>query len=123
MAGRDVLLVGSVPLRDAAAVFQTCSAILGDRLLALPDGETGARSHWIAWQKPLLAANPAVRELAEAGTYSSVAGEAPFRIDPAHRELSFGALGYAATSFLHPQRQFLHDALCGTRIVAASRPA
>lgn len=34
-----------------------------------------------------------------------------------------GALGYAATSFLHPQRQFLHDALCGTRIVAASRPA
>lgn len=98
MGGRDVLLVGSVPLRDAAAVFQTCSAILGDRLLALPDGETGARTHWIAWQKPLLAANPAVRELAEAGTYASVDGDAPFAVDPAHRELNFGALGYAAAA-------------------------
>jgi uncharacterized RDD family membrane protein YckC len=28
-----------------------------------------------------------------------------------------GALTYAATCFLHPGRQFLHDALCGTRIV------
>jgi uncharacterized RDD family membrane protein YckC len=32
-----------------------------------------------------------------------------------------GALTYAATSFLHPQRQFLHDALCGTRIVDVAR--
>jgi uncharacterized RDD family membrane protein YckC len=33
-----------------------------------------------------------------------------------------GAMTYAATSYLHPQRQFLHDALCGTRIIDASRP-
>lgn len=31
-----------------------------------------------------------------------------------------GVLTYAATSYLHPQRQFLHDALCGTRIVDVS---
>ena len=31
-----------------------------------------------------------------------------------------GALTYAATSYLHPQRQFPHDALCGTRIVDAT---
>jgi uncharacterized RDD family membrane protein YckC len=31
-----------------------------------------------------------------------------------------GGLAYAATSYLHPKRQFLHDALCGTRIVDAS---
>lgn len=30
-----------------------------------------------------------------------------------------GVLAYAATSRLHPQRQFLHDALCGTRLVDA----
>lgn len=30
-----------------------------------------------------------------------------------------GVLAYAASSRLHPQRQFLHDALCGTCIVDA----
>lgn len=35
-----------------------------------------------------------------------------------------GVLAYAACAYLHPQRQFLHDALCGTRIVeAAPAPA
>lgn len=33
-----------------------------------------------------------------------------------------GVLAYAAASWLHPQRQFLHDALCGTRIVDAPPP-
>lgn len=33
-----------------------------------------------------------------------------------------GVLAYAAASRLHPQRQFLHDALCGTRIVDAPPP-
>lgn len=28
-----------------------------------------------------------------------------------------GVLTYAALAFIHPQRQFLHDALCGTRLV------
>jgi uncharacterized RDD family membrane protein YckC len=31
--------------------------------------------------------------------------------------LAAGVLAYAALAFLHPQRQFLHDALCGTRLV------
>lgn len=31
-----------------------------------------------------------------------------------------GALAYAATSRLHPDRQFLHDALCRTRLVDAT---
>lgn len=39
--------------------------------------------------------------------------------------LSAGIAGYALLSLLHPQRQFWHDALCGTRLVdtrAAPRP-
>jgi uncharacterized RDD family membrane protein YckC len=28
-----------------------------------------------------------------------------------------GSVAYALLAFLHPQRQFLHDALCGTRLV------
>lgn len=31
--------------------------------------------------------------------------------------LSAGVLGYALLALLHPQRQFWHDALCGTRLV------
>jgi uncharacterized RDD family membrane protein YckC len=30
-------------------------------------------------------------------------------------------VGYAAAALLHPQRQFWHDALCGTRIVSAPK--
>jgi hypothetical protein len=44
------LLVGSVPLTDAHTVMTTASAILGRHLRRVPDGETGARSTWIAWQ-------------------------------------------------------------------------
>jgi uncharacterized RDD family membrane protein YckC len=32
-----------------------------------------------------------------------------------------GLLTYAAVALLHPQRQFLHDALCGTRLVDAGQ--
>lgn len=33
-----------------------------------------------------------------------------------------GMLGYAGLALLHPERQFLHDALCGTRLIDA-KPA
>jgi uncharacterized RDD family membrane protein YckC len=47
---------------------------------------------------------------------------------PAFAAVSVGVLTYATLAFLHPQRQFLHDVLCGTRLVpwtpkaAADRP-
>ncbi len=50
MARGDVLLVGSVPLADAEAVFTTCGHALGDHLASLPDGETGDRRIWIVYQ-------------------------------------------------------------------------
>jgi hypothetical protein len=34
-----------------------------------------------------------------------------------------GALAYALSSRLHPQRQFLHDVLAGTRLVDVAPPA
>lgn len=34
-----------------------------------------------------------------------------------------GVLAYAGASRLHPQRQFLHDVLCGTRLVDARPPS
>jgi uncharacterized RDD family membrane protein YckC len=35
--------------------------------------------------------------------------------------LVLGVLGYAALSFAHPDRQFLHDALCKTRLVSTAQ--
>ena len=37
--------------------------------------------------------------------------------------MTLGVLVYAATARLHPQRQFWHDALCGTRLVTWRPPA
>jgi uncharacterized RDD family membrane protein YckC len=31
--------------------------------------------------------------------------------------MAVGVAAYAALAFLHPQRQFLHDAVCGTRLI------
>ena len=56
---RNIHLVGSVPLANAAAVFETVSAALGPRIKRLPDGETGERGDWITWLEPAFANNPA----------------------------------------------------------------
>ena len=53
-----VHLVGSIPLSNTEEVFRTASSILGDRLVRLPDGETGERSGWITWQYRFLVSNP-----------------------------------------------------------------
>jgi uncharacterized RDD family membrane protein YckC len=37
--------------------------------------------------------------------------------------LALGVLAFAALSWLHPQRQFWHDAVCGTRLVTWRRPS
>lgn len=57
---RGAHLVGSVPLADAAAVFETASAILGQQLRRIPDGETGVRTNWIGWQLAVISSNSAL---------------------------------------------------------------
>jgi hypothetical protein len=49
MSGRDVYLVGSVPLANSRAVFEAVSTALGPRIKRIADGETGERSDWITW--------------------------------------------------------------------------
>ncbi|HUB95673.1 MAG TPA: hypothetical protein VL993_07135 [Stellaceae bacterium] len=56
---RDVHLVGSVPMADAAEVFERVSAALGTRLPRLPDGETGERIDWILWLEKVFRESPA----------------------------------------------------------------
>lgn len=53
-----VHLIGSVALPDAETVFSTLSKQLGPWLKRVPDGETGARSRWIYWQREMLMEHP-----------------------------------------------------------------
>jgi hypothetical protein len=57
---RDILLVGSLGLESAEAVFRTVSSILGARVRQIPDGETGIRTSWIHWNRPVFDGNPAL---------------------------------------------------------------
>jgi len=43
-------LVGSIPLQSTERVFREVSQRIGPYLKRLPDGETGARAAWTAWQ-------------------------------------------------------------------------
>ena len=55
---RPTLLVGSVNLESAEAVFSTAGDILGDSLRSVPDGETGIRLGWFQWQTHVMARAP-----------------------------------------------------------------
>ena len=46
-------LVGSVPLADTETVFRTLTQAMPGRLKRIPDGETGVRRYFIAFQAPL----------------------------------------------------------------------
>lgn len=46
----EVLLLGSSPLASAEEFFTTTSGVLSTKLHQIPDGETGIRSNFIAWQ-------------------------------------------------------------------------
>jgi len=48
---KGVLIIGSVPLKNAEEVFRVCRQKLGSRLISLPDGETGGRLSWLGHQR------------------------------------------------------------------------
>jgi methionine synthase II (cobalamin-independent) len=86
MSPRNVHLVGSIPLADARAVFETVSAVLGPRLLRIPDGETGQRSDWISWLEPVFADNPAFEQSQEVfRVHGTAAARTRYRLRPGAR--------------------------------------
>src|SRR6266568_2093612 len=58
VSDRMIHLVGSIPFRTPAEVFERVGSILGPRLYSIPDGETGERLGWIACLEPIFAAHP-----------------------------------------------------------------
>src|SRR5258706_5228384 len=61
-SGREVLLVGSVGLKDSEEVFRNVGALLGDRMKRIPDGETGLRTSWVSRLRFVLEDNPSFEE-------------------------------------------------------------
>jgi hypothetical protein len=61
-APREVLLVGSVGLRDSEEVFRTVGPLLGGRMTRIPDGETGPRSSWVTRLRSAIENNPAFED-------------------------------------------------------------
>lgn len=89
------LLLGAVPLPDAAAVFRAAAAACAGVLTRVPDGDTGARADWAGWQHGVLAATPGLEPA------PPVPGGDPRRPllrvapDTAPASVRFGPLGYA----------------------------
>jgi ubiquinone/menaquinone biosynthesis C-methylase UbiE len=88
-------LVGSVPLANAKAVFETLSAGLGDRVRRLPDGETGPRADWIVWQYPVLSSRSQFEVAPPAPQFYRALPRLRLRSGEDGHDLGFGSLGYA----------------------------
>jgi hypothetical protein len=100
-AAHSVLLVGSIPLDDAEAVFCALGAKLGTRAPRYPDGETGVRTNWIRWQRHIFEDNDAFELYRPATNLSGIKDELarPFYqlkpgIDPT--AIRYKPLGFAA---------------------------
>jgi hypothetical protein len=57
---REIHLVGSLALSSTEEAFRTVSAIIGDRVVRIPDGEPGERSSWIHWNRAVFDDNAAL---------------------------------------------------------------
>jgi methionine synthase II (cobalamin-independent) len=93
---RHVHLVGAIGLDTVSETFSTVGRILGHRLVRVPDGEPGGRRMWIAWQFPMLRANPYLQAVAPplgGSVISFPLVRLADGVDP--RDLTFCELGYA----------------------------
>src|SRR6202022_2485823 len=94
---RDALLVGSIPLTDAEAVFRTASRILGSDVRQLPDGETRERSNWINWQLDVMRSASFLVQRSSSDGYGAVMVDifVPREPDSDPARWEIGPLGHA----------------------------
>lgn len=92
---RPVLLVGSVPMQSAETVFREVSERIGPILKRVPDGETGERSAWTAWQGKVIERAKGVVQSGARDLHGIL--YPTYALQPGIRaeEIRFGDLGYA----------------------------
>jgi hypothetical protein len=95
---RAALLVGSLSLPSAQEVFEEVAAIVGAAAKRIPDGETGVRNRWVAWQVETMAQNPFLQQVerptSEVAEYRQ---QTRYVIKPgvSASDIRFDKLGYA----------------------------
>src|SRR5919199_3114374 len=92
---REVLLVGSMPLQPASAVFETVSAHLGELVRRIPDGE---QLGWVRAAFRSHAENPALEVSRQVAIDAQSANMTDvFRLKPGRtaKDLRLGPYGYA----------------------------
>src|SRR5262245_47611933 len=98
MPGRNIYLVGSVPMTSTAEVFERISAAFGHRIARIPDGEVGPRSDWVAHLETLFRDHPDFERSDEAfSVHAGATRRYRYRLKPgkAPQDVAFGDLGYA----------------------------
>jgi hypothetical protein len=93
-----VLLVGSVPLESSEAVFREVSNRIGDTLKRVPDGETGVRAAWTAWQGSVVERTKGVARTGERDLQGIAYPTYDLAPGTSTRDIGFGDLGYAASA-------------------------
>src|SRR5262245_22560943 len=93
IAGREIHLVGSVPMASAREVMRAVGNALGERIRRISDGEVGRP--WVMSVKPQFDANPALEPVpgSEHAYHRIVRLKVRAGIDRA--AVSFANLGYA----------------------------
>lgn len=90
-------LVGSVNCPDAETTIRTAAQVLGGHLKRIPDGEVGARFHWILFQPDVIAQAEGIERVGDQPILVKGLDARPVRVadgvDPA--SIVFPSLGYA----------------------------
>ncbi len=109
---KELLFVGSVPLADANSVFDTLGRRFGREVRRLPDGETGERLGWVAWQAHVFESHPQFEAIESERDWRTAGGAVPTfavsgrvqtkqyrpRAGVDATAIAFDALGYAAAA-------------------------
>ena len=98
MPQRSAHLVGSLSFSSAREVFEEVATIAGSAVKRIPDGETGERGRWVAWQVDTMARSPYLQQLeppeSESTEYKQV-GKYAIKPGVSASDVRFDKLGYA----------------------------
>lgn len=100
-SSRSAHLVGSLSLSSAEEVFEAVATLASTAIKRIPDGETGERGMWVAWQAGTMARSPFLEKLQSAETaLTEYKPPARYAIKPgvSAAEVRFDKLGYAAVA-------------------------